>query len=198
MRFSRLLTYTCCAVFALFANAQPLLAVSIGLGDFSGSETVVSLANLPGADAPIVVVDDLTFTSSQDFRKQSGLTEISQDGSFTMDLAVPQQRVGLELKAFASVTGDAPVTWSVEAFDSAMSSLEIVQISQPVAGAEVFGGVARSEGIARILVTEVTPAPTGSNYATFINEVRFEAIPEPTSAVLLLVGLSVSLLRRVR
>lgn len=169
-------------------------AAPIGLGDFSGSETVVSLASLPGPPEAVVTVGDLTFTSSANFLKQSGLTDTSTDGMFSMDLATPQQRVGLELNAFSVSTGGAAVTWSVKAFDAGLSFLEEVQLTQSAASVPVFGGIERTEGIARLEVAEVTPPPPTTNYFTFINEVRFE-VPEPATATLLAVGL-LGLLRR--
>ncbi len=164
-------------------------AISIGVGDFSGSETVVDLSLLPGPAEPVVTVGDLVFTSTANFLKQSGLTETSDPGMFSMDLATPQLRVGLELRAFANATDNVPVTWSIQAFDDNANPLETIQVSQAAAGDAVFGGIERAELIARLVVSEVTPPPTGSNYFTFINEARFETpIPEPSAVVLALLG----------
>ena len=170
---------------------MPASAAPIGLGDFSGSETVVDLGNLPGPSATVVTVDDLTFTSSTPFLKQSGLTDTSVTGMFTMDLASPQQRVGLELNQFFDNPG--LVTWSIQAFDIGLNFLEEVFVSQSVLSTPVFGGLERIEGISRLLVTEVTPC-VGCNYFTFINEARFEntgpSVPEPTALGLLGLGLA--------
>ncbi len=189
----RILNLVCLGTF--FFVASEVNAVSIGVGDFSGAETVVDLSFLPGPSEPVVTVGDLVFTSSANFLKQSSLTEASLAGSFTMDLASPQLRVGLELTAFASATQNVPVTWSIEALDAGATSLETILVSQAAAGDTVFGGIERPELIAQLVVTEVTPHPSGGNYFTFINNVRYE-VPEPTGMLLLVVGMCVPLLVR--
>lgn len=172
-------------------------AAPINISDFSGSETVVSTTNLPGPETPVVVVGDVTFTSSVAFIKQISLTDISADGMFTMDLASPQNRVGFELNAIASsATGNQLITWTVQAFDAGMTLLEEIMVTQTALSTAVFAGFERSEGIVRLKAIEVTPGAMPSfNYFTLVNNVRFEntnpaEIPIPAALPLFLAGMA--------
>ncbi len=180
------------------ASASRLPAATIGIGDFSGNETVVDFGN-PNSDSVFsspTTIGGLTFTVNSGaffviepagffsslFSNVPGASQLGtlRDAAATSDVVLTfstiVHRAGLLLSAGTSV----PATWEVTAFSGA-SPLGSVVVTQPAGNQAVFAGLEFLQNITSVRVSETAGGNAG---ATAIDDVRFEAVPEPSTLVL--------------
>ncbi|ODS32896.1 MAG: PEP-CTERM motif protein [Candidatus Scalindua rubra] len=181
-------------------------AVPIGIGDFSGSETVETFSPGFAASTSPVIHNGVTYSSLGSDSSLisaennwggffSNIPGASQDIAFNdnvaqslirIDFSMPVNRVGMLLST------NLVTTWTLTAFDNSFSFLESTTATMPSISNAVFVGLEIVQNIARI---EISESFNNNNQISLLDDLRFEAtaaepIPEPTTIALLGIGLA--------
>jgi hypothetical protein len=182
--------------------SQAVQATIITLDDFSGHETVetFSLVDVSMGPVPLTTLNGVTYTSlaggglsvspghSSRFDNIPGasLDPAVEDSEGQSDIAIdfsePVNRVGLLLSA------GAITTWTVSALDDNQVSLGAVEVAMPAASDAAFAGLAFTQNIARLRITELSDGGSGS--ISVFDDLRYEAVvPIPAAVWLFVSGL---------
>ncbi len=201
-----------CGALAVAIVCSEAFAAPIGLLDFSGNEALETFDTFPSAipAATPQTVNGLTFQSQGSGGGASGMFRIDsvfhsnlflniagtsgapvfQDNftlsDFTIAFSTPVRRVGILLS-----TGPA-TSWRVSSLDQVGGLIEFVEVSMFADNEAVFAGLETSTIIASLRIQDISP-DNGS--VTFMDDLRFEAIPELSTALLTglgIVGLAIA------
>jgi len=193
--------FVLCFSLLLLLMGGTTYAVPIGIGSFSGSETVETFTSGFGISFAPVTHNGVTYSSLGSGLGNSGLNAsdnwnpffsnilgssqgISLNDEFgesliRIDFSTPVNRVGLLLST-------TPVTtWTITAFDNLFSPLESVIVTMPDLEQAVFVGIERPENIARLEISE----SFDNGHLTIADDLRYEVIPEPSTYLLFAVGI---------
>jgi len=178
----------CIGILALLFSAARAQAVPIGIGGFSGSETVIDFTELGGNILPPgpFTIGEVTFTGEPGWRLLDGnvlgtvtpaLAVNADPSQIRLDFASPKGRVGLNYGAVSA-------TFIVSIFDAGLTFLEQTVVSPPAFGSNVFVGFENLAGISRLVITE-----TGDDgFLGALDDIRFELAPIPEPSTMLLLG----------
>lgn len=191
------------AAAGVYSVSQTVQGAIITLGDFSGHETVETYdsVDISMGPAPLTSLNGVTYTSLaggvlsvsaghasrfDNIPDASGdpAVEDSVGGSdIAIDFSEPVNRVGLLLSA------GAITKWTVSALDNNLVSLGAVEIMMPANSDAVFAGLAFTQNIARLQITELSDGGFGS--ISVFDDLRYEAVvPIPAAVWLFVSGLT--------
>lgn len=175
-------------------------AAQIEIGDFSGSENIITFDSPIGATTTPIPYQGVVFTplGSLPFPTPSALATAPGTDLLTsyldgnvlrdytgythllIDFDAPVNRVGMTL---ANGIRDADYGWDLIPYDSSLTPLGTIQVrpTGPDYTGPIFSAFEFSEGISRVEVREWGIYFLG---ASLIDNLHFEAVPEPTAAQL--------------
>jgi hypothetical protein len=189
----------CLPALALLTSPATSAAI-IGIDDFSGNETLETFdsVDVSMGGVPITTLNGVTYTSlhggplfvtpghSNRFNNIPGasldpaLEDRVPNSNIAIDFSTAVNRVGLLLSS------GTRTTWALSALDDTFTSLGGVEVTMPADQDAVFAGLAFTQNIARLQISELSDSASGS--ISVFDDLRYEAVVPLPSALWLFVS----------
>ena len=197
------------AICAISTAAVAANAISIEISDFSGSENVITFEPGFGFQEAPLTYEGITFSENGSGSGGSGFNASGNWGGFFSNIGGSSQGRGFNdqwgqsaitlgttssVRRIGALFSTTPTTeWTMTAFDAGNNVLDSVTKSMPGDTQAVFIGLETNADIAYATISETFD----NGHISLMDDVRFEAVPEPASMIALGAGL-LALVRRRR